>query len=273
MIANLIAKYLNIHVRIQISSYQRLDIACAFGRSTVYSISTRSIRRGAGVHVIVVASRKGGSGKTTLTSHLAVEAERVGDGPVATIDADPMAGLTGWFDARRAATPLCIDTAAYRKVGLKVTLDSLRSSGTAWVLVDTAPSADTDVSELIDAADLVLVPVIPSPNDLRAIGETLDLVDTAGKPCLFVVNNAATNARLTGQALTILSQHGTVAALNNEPVILRTRTDYRSAMTDGRTAPEVKGATKSAAEIAALWSSVKARIERETKRGRATPGA
>ena len=47
-----------------------------------------------------------------------------------------------------------------------------------------------------------MVPVIPSPNDLRAVGETLDLIEAADKPALFVLTNAATNAKLTNQALT-----------------------------------------------------------------------
>jgi chromosome partitioning protein len=39
--------------------------------------------------VVAVASQKGGSGKTTLSGHLAVEAERAGAGPVTLIDPDP----------------------------------------------------------------------------------------------------------------------------------------------------------------------------------------
>ena len=185
-----------------------------------------------------------------------------------------MAGLTGWYDARKADTPICVEPAALRARGLKATLDGLRAGGARLVIIDTAPSASTDVGRLIAAADLVLVPVIPSPNDLRAVGETLDLVDSAGKPILFVVNNAATNAKLTNQALTLLSQHGTVAAVDGEPVIVRTRTDFRSSMTDGRTVQEIKSASKSAEEIAALWTAIKARMDRETKRrGRASPAA
>jgi len=57
------------------------------------------------MRVIVLASRKGGTGKTTFTSHLAVEAERAGAGPVAIIDTDDMQGLARWWDARKAKTP------------------------------------------------------------------------------------------------------------------------------------------------------------------------
>jgi chromosome partitioning protein len=152
--------------------------------------------------------------------------------------------------------------------GLQATLADLRAAGVQLVIIDTAPSASNDVGEVVAAADLVLIPVIPSPNDFRAIGETLDLIDEAGKPALFVVNNAAANAKLTNQALTLLSQHGTVAAVDDQPVIIRTRTDFRSSMTDGRTVGELKATSKSAEEVANLWTAVKARLEREARRGR-----
>lgn len=48
------------------------------------------------MHVLVLASQKGGAGKTTLSRHLAVEAERAGEGPVILIDADPQGGLASW---------------------------------------------------------------------------------------------------------------------------------------------------------------------------------
>jgi chromosome partitioning protein len=218
------------------------------------------------VQVVVVASRKGGCSKTTLSAHLAVEAHLRGDGPVAAIDADPMGGLTGWYDARKAQEPIFVEPAALKSLGIKATLAGLRDAGVRLVIIDTAPSAANDVRDLISVATIVLVPVIPSPNDLRAIGETLDLVDEADRSVLFVVSNAAANAKLTNQALALLSQHGTVAAVGDMPVIIKTRTDFRSSMTDGRTVQELKVKSKSAGEIADLWTAVKARLERQEKR-------
>ena len=69
-------------------------------------------------------------------------------------------------------------------------------------------------------ASLVIVPVVPSPHDLRAIGETIALVEAERKPMVFVVTNASTNGKLTLQAVTALSQHGTVA-----PAIIHSRQD------------------------------------------------
>ena len=57
------------------------------------------------MHVIVLASQKGGSSKTTVAAHLAVAAERAGAGPVAMIDADPQETLTNWWRQREADAP------------------------------------------------------------------------------------------------------------------------------------------------------------------------
>ncbi len=58
------------------------------------------------MHVIVLASQKGGAGKTTLSRRLPVQAERAGEGPVILIDADPQGGLAGWWNRRQADAPV-----------------------------------------------------------------------------------------------------------------------------------------------------------------------
>jgi len=56
--------------------------------------------------ILTIASQKGGAGKTTFTTHLAVEAERMGAGRVAVIDTDPQGSLAAWWNTRDAPTPL-----------------------------------------------------------------------------------------------------------------------------------------------------------------------
>ena len=56
--------------------------------------------------VIVFANQKGGAGKTTLTGHLAVQAEQEGLGPVALMDSDPQGSLAEWWNERAAETPV-----------------------------------------------------------------------------------------------------------------------------------------------------------------------
>ena len=204
------------------------------------------------MRVIVLASRKGGAGKTTLASHLAVEAERAGAGPVAMIDADDMQGLARWWDARKADTPALVRLAGT----LAETADGLAGRGFKLLFVDTPPALNPAVASLVTAADLVLVPVQPSPDDLRAIGSTVELVNRAKRPMVFIVNRTKPRARLTGEAAIALSQHGTVA-----PVMVADRTDYAAAKTDGRTAPELNPAGPAAEEMTALWSYIASRME------------
>src|ERR1700722_6013555 len=158
------------------------------------------------MRVIVLATQKGGAGKTTICGHLAVQAEIAGNGPVALIDADPQGSLAAWWNERQAERPVL---AKLSSKGLKDTLTQLEKQGVDVVLIDTPGTADRSVAAIIRVADLVIVPVVPSPHDLRAISQTIQMVDSLGVKMVFVVNNAGAG-RLTGQAAVALSQHGTV---------------------------------------------------------------
>lgn len=200
--------------------------------------------------VCVLASRKGGCGKTTLASHLAVEAGRAGAGPVAVVDLDPMGGLSGWWDARQAAEPIL----ARVETTLADTLKALREGGIQTVFVDTPPSVGPEVATAIALADIVLVPCKPSPDDLRAVGRTVEAVTMAGKPMVFAINMTKPRTRLTAEAAVALSQHGTLA-----PQFVADRTDYAAAKADGLTAQELEPKGSAANEMRELWSYVASR--------------
>ena len=122
--------------------------------------------------------------------------------------------------------------------------------------VDTPPAIDTAVAGINARADLVVVPVPASPDDLRAIASTVDVIQRARKPMVFVVNAVKPRVRLTMEAVVALSQHGTVA-----PVQVADRTDYAAAKVDGHTAPELEAGGRAAFEIAALWTYIVKRME------------
>lgn len=200
------------------------------------------------MHVLVLASRKGGAGKTTIACHLAVQAGLAGAGPVALIDTDPMQGAAQWWDAREEAAPVLI------KGSVAGAIPELRRHGFGLLVVDTPPSIGPEVALAVREASLVLIPVQPSPNDLRAVGSTVQLANDARKPLAFVINRVKPRVRLTVQAYEALAPHGTVAPL------LHDRTDYAAAMTDGLTAPEIDARGPAPAEIAALWAYVAERL-------------
>ncbi len=203
---------------------------------------------------IVMACQKGGSGKTTLCSHLAVEAGLAGKS-VVIIDTDPQGGLADWWNAREAETPVYV---AVDKSGLKSTLVQLRKHAVDLVFIDTPGQANQDTADAIRLADLVVIPVQPSPNDLRAVSKTVDAVNHHGKPLLFVINRVTHRVRLTGETAIELSQHGTVA-----PVKLHNRTDFAASMIDGRTSRELDAQSKSAAEITELLAYITKRLTME----------
>ena len=122
---------------------------------------------------LVVTSLKGGSGKSTLSVNLAVEADKTGAGPVALVDTDhPQGSLSYWWNEREAESPLFATSFDVRGVKLFV--------------MDTAPQVPQ--VDIVRQADLVIIPVRPSPNDLRAVGATLQIVEAENKTFCFVSN-------------------------------------------------------------------------------------
>jgi len=209
------------------------------------------------MRVIAVASQKGGSGKTTLAGHLAVQAERVGVGAVALIDADPQGSLADWWNEREEPTPVFVHTSPQR---LEQDLDDLRELGIDLLFIDTPPAITATISDVIRVSDMVVIPTRPSPHDLRSVGRTVELVEALNKPLVFVVNGATPRARITSEAAIALSQHGTLA-----PSIIHQRVDFAASMIDGRTVMELDARSRSAKEIAKLWDYLKNRMERNMR--------
>jgi chromosome partitioning protein len=210
------------------------------------------------MRVLAFASQKGGSGKTTLSGHIAVQAELAGDGPVVIVDMDPQGSLSDWWNERQATVPAFAQTTVSR---LHADLEGLKAQGFKLAIIDTPPAITIAIQSVIQVAELIVIPTRPSPHDLRAAGATVDLCERAGKNLVFVVNAATPRAKITQEAAIALSQHGTVA-----PVTLHHRTDYASSMIDGRTVMELDPNCKSADEIRNLWSYISDRLEKNFRR-------
>ena len=210
------------------------------------------------MRVLAMASQKGGSGKTTLSGHLAVQAQLSGAGPVCLIDIDPQGSLADWWNEREADMPAFAQTTVAR---LARDLEVLRQQGFRLAVIDTPPAITMAIQSVIAVAELIVIPTRPSPHDLRAVGATVDLCDRAGKPLIFVVNAATPKAKITYEAAVALSQHGTVA-----PVTLHHRTDFAASMIDGRTVMEIDPNGRSAKEVTELWEYISDRLEKNFRR-------
>lgn len=110
---------------------------------------------------IMILNAKGGSGKTTLATNLAGYLAQAGH-KVALVDMDPQASAAGWLSARSAARPR-IQGLTRDNSGGKVGRD------TEYVVMDTPAAVHgKPLKELIRRAETIIVPVLPSPVDMRA---------------------------------------------------------------------------------------------------------
>lgn len=208
------------------------------------------------MQTLVINSQKGGSGKTTLCAHLSVQAGYGSGGDVFLIDTDPQGTLTTWHEKREAELPRRVEV-PFDKIADE--LATMQGYGASFCFIDTAPSRTDETVHLFKLANLVLVPIRPSPSDLWAASATVELLKRNDILFLFILNQIKANANITAQAVAALSHHGPVAE-----TFIVDRVPYAAAMTDGRTAIELDPKGKSAIETAALWKNIKALLQPST---------
>lgn len=201
--------------------------------------------------VLVLASQKGGVGKTSLSAHLAVAAEQAGFGPVVIYDTDPQQSLGRWFLDREASSP---KLARGGVTELPPTLDRLGGAGVRLVVVDTPPALTEAIRAVLEFADFVLIPTQDGKADLAAVGDTVRLVRSMGKPFAFALNCVKKGTTQATEAAMVLSKYGALAG------VIAHRMAVKVAWNDGRTASEIEPKGKAAEEIRTLWAYVAAEI-------------
>ncbi len=199
------------------------------------------------MHIIAILSQKGGTGKTTLSLHLAVAAERAGH-VAAVIDLDPQASAAGWKDSRPGETPVVVSIPASR---LPQALEVARQGGAEMIFLDTAPHSSEVALAAAEAADLVIIPCRAGILDLRAIGATARLAKIAAKPAHVVLNAMPPRAtNVLADAREAVAVHGLEVA----PIAIQQRAAYAHALTAGQTAQEYEPDGKAAEEMAQLYA-------------------
>jgi chromosome partitioning protein len=207
---------------------------------------------------VIIANQKGGSGKSTLAVHLAAAAESAGDGPVVISDTDPQGTAADWFNQRKKAgldaprySPLALATMAGR-------VHDLAAAGASYLFIDTAPSIGAINADLFALADLILIPLNPTPADLRSLVKGLPLIRQSGKSFQFVLARVWPKLR---------NNEGTATALAALGLVLATRMHERVAFAEtfahGRTAIEIDPQGVAAQEVIALWGEIKGKMESE----------
>ena len=199
------------------------------------------------MRTICITAQKGGAGKTTLARNLAVAAVQDGQ-RVLCLDLDPQQSLRQWWQGREGDAPMMLASDPMPHA-LSDTLAAAQGRFDL-VVIDTPPAAPAWLAETLRAADLALIPVRPSPDDLRAVGATIAALRAAGVPFAFVMSQAP-RAKLTEEAARVLAQHGRVA-----PVNIAQRVIYAETGGTGQGVTETSD-TKAAQELAAIWNYVR----------------
>src|SRR4051812_35074898 len=128
--------------------------------------------------ILAIISQKGGVGKTTLATALAVAADRTGR-RAAVFDLDPQASAAFWKDTRQAETPAVIAIPPSR---LQHVLKAAADTGCDLAIIDAPPFAKDIAYEAAQRADFILIPTRPAVLDVMAMTKTLELVGHYGKP-------------------------------------------------------------------------------------------
>jgi chromosome partitioning protein len=209
---------------------------------------------------IVIANQKGGSGKSTTTVHLAVAAEQAGDGPVIISDTDPQGSTVDWFNQRKKAT---IEAPRYAPLpfsDLPRYLRALQDAGASYLFIDTAPSIGGVNPDLFAIADLILIPLNPTPTDLRALVKGLPVIKQSGKPFTFMLSRVRPNLRNNDGVAMALDALGLVV-----PTRMHERVIYAESFAHGKTAFEIDPKGIASQELGAIWNGVKGRIQEREK--------
>ena len=201
-----------------------------------------------------VIAQKGGTGKTTLSVHLAVQATLDGL-RVLLLDMDPQASATAWWKRRRDERPELVQA---RGEELPRIIEQARAQAYHLVIVDTAPHSSADSSTCARLSDHVLIPTRPAILDLDAIGATTAIINEIRASCAIVLN-ACPPPKLFGEphivreAREALKHYG----LPVSEVAISQRAALSHALIDGRAVAEFDADGKAAREIARLWHTIR----------------
>lgn len=157
--------------------------------------------------VITIAQQKGGAGKTTLAAHLALAWQGLGE-RVALVDIDPQGSLSHWFALREAHLGkgnTGIDLTQITGWRASAEIDRLKRAY-SLVVVDSPPHAQTDAKIAVRAANLVVIPVQPSPLDVWATRPTVELAASEKVPALLVMNRVPSRRLMTDDMIAALGE-------------------------------------------------------------------
>lgn len=178
---------------------------------------------------MAILNQKGGSGKTTLATNLAHALKLSGE-RVLLVDADPQGSARDWNAANEGKL---LSVVGLDRETLPVDLKGIES-GYDWIVIDGAPQVAKLSAAAIKAADVVIIPVQPSPYDVWSTADLVGLIKarqevTGGKPkAVFLVSRAIRNSKLSREVGEALQGYGlpTLKAGTTQRVIYPTTASH-----------------------------------------------
>jgi chromosome partitioning protein len=212
--------------------------------------------------IITLAQRKGGAGKTTLAAHLAAGWALAGR-RVSAVDVDPQGSLARWGELRAAlAGAAALPVAKVSGWRLALELERLRREAEI-VVVDSPPHAELDARAAIRAADLVVIPVQPSPMDLWATQATVEMARAERRRALLVLNRIAPRTRLAQEIAAALGAGDVRLAATT----LGNRTAFASSLAGGSSVEEEEPGGAAAGEVLHLRAEIEDMLRDGAGRG------
>lgn len=216
------------------------------------------------MQVWAVIAQKGGAGKTTLAIHISIALAGMNHS-VELLDVDPQQSAARWGTGnRKKRPPLMTPIVAPQIFDM---LDRIRAKNVDTVVVDTSPRADRESLIIAGAADLIIVPVRPSPLDFPAVEDTLSLLRGAGHlaKTVTVLNAVAASTDERELAAAYLSKLGPEMC----PHSLGERVDFRRSLLIGQGITEAKTKSPAVKEMLAVtkWLVKRANATQEAKDG------
>lgn len=198
---------------------------------------------------VALCTQKGGTGKTTIATALAVAAHLAGK-KSALLDLDPQTNAVNWFDRREGDGP---DVASIQPGAIRRSLDAYRGLGMDWVFIDTPGKMDSASTEAAKYADMVLIPTQAQIFAIDTLEPLKRLLDMAGNPPAFVVLNLVhpnAGGRAADDAAAIADRFNISVA----PIHLSRLKAYEDAPALGQTPQELEPQGRAAQEVAGLFS-------------------
>ena len=206
--------------------------------------------------IIALLNQKGGVGKTTLATHIAGELAMQGSS-VILLDADPQGSALDWTQRRsQNGLPRLFSAVGLARETLHQEAPEL-ARRCDHIVMDGPPRIAALARSALLAADLVLIPVQPSPYDVWASAEMVSLIREAQvfRPALraaFVINRRVSTTVIGREARNALTDQPLLSLLSE----VRQRIVFADSVARGQLARELDADSNAACEIAALAAEV-----------------